>query len=85
MGSHNGVIVTRTARLDSANWKITHDGYLESYHIPFLHRDTLYPMWGRETMSSVSLYDAYGPLPSGPHQRMAGNAWGYDPALMRRA
>ncbi|HSV77776.1 MAG TPA: SRPBCC family protein [Ramlibacter sp.] len=73
-----------TARLDSANWKITHDGYLESYHIPFLHRDTLYPMWGRESMSSVSLYDAYGPLPSGPHQRMAGNAWGYDPALMRR-
>jgi carnitine monooxygenase subunit len=73
-----------TARLESANWKITHDGYLESYHIPFLHRETLYPMWKRESFSSVSLYDAYGPLPCGPHQRMAGNAWGYDPALMAR-
>jgi phenylpropionate dioxygenase-like ring-hydroxylating dioxygenase large terminal subunit len=73
-----------TARLDSANWKITHDGYLESYHIPFLHKDTLCPMWKRESASSVSLYDCYGPLPSGPHQRMAGNAWGYDPVLMKR-
>jgi len=73
-----------TARLDSANWKITHDGYLESYHIPFLHRDTLYPLWKRESASSVSLYDTYGPLTTGPHQRMAGNAWGYDAALMKR-
>jgi phenylpropionate dioxygenase-like ring-hydroxylating dioxygenase large terminal subunit len=73
-----------TARLDSANWKITHDGYLEGYHIPFLHRETLFPMWGRESSSSVSIYDCYGPLPCGPHQRMAGNAWGYDPVLMAR-
>lgn len=71
-----------TAELESGNWKIAHDGYLESYHIPFLHRTTLHPMWGRETLTSVSLYDHYGPLPYGPHQRMAGNAWGYDPALM---
>lgn len=70
------------AELESANWKIAHDGYLESYHIPFLHRTTLHPMWKRETLTSVSLYDHYGPLPCGPHQRMAGNAWGYDPALM---
>jgi phenylpropionate dioxygenase-like ring-hydroxylating dioxygenase large terminal subunit len=73
-----------TSRLESANWKITHDGYLEGYHIPFLHRDTLYPMWKRESSSSVSIYDAYGPLDCGPHQRMAGNAWGYDPVLMGR-
>ena len=71
-------------KLESANWKITHDGYLESYHIPFLHRDTLYPMWNRESLSSVSIYDAYGPLECGPHQRMGGNAWGYDPALMAK-
>ena len=71
-----------TSLLDSANWKITYDGYLESYHIPFLHRDTLYPMWGRQSATSVSLYDFYGPLPAGPHMRMAGNAWGYDPKLM---
>ena len=73
-----------TSKLESANWKITHDGYLEGYHIPFLHRETLYPMWKRESSSSVSLYDAYGPLRYGPHQRMAGNAWGYDPVLMAR-
>lgn len=71
-------------RLESANWKITHDGYLESYHIPFLHRTTLYELWKRESLSSVSIYDAYGPLDCGPHQRMGGNAWGYDPALMAK-
>jgi phenylpropionate dioxygenase-like ring-hydroxylating dioxygenase large terminal subunit len=70
------------AQLESANWKITHDGYLESYHIPFLHRHTLFELWKRESSTSVSLYDRYGPLPSGPHQRMAGNAWGNDPQLM---
>jgi phenylpropionate dioxygenase-like ring-hydroxylating dioxygenase large terminal subunit len=69
-------------KLESANWKITHDGYLESYHVPFLHRTTLFPMWNRQSATSVSLYDSYGPLPYGPHQRMAGNAWGYDPKLM---
>ena len=71
-----------TSRLDSANWKITHDGYLESYHIPFLHRNTLYEFWNRESSTSVSLYDHFGPLSCGPHQRMGGNAWGNDPALM---
>jgi phenylpropionate dioxygenase-like ring-hydroxylating dioxygenase large terminal subunit len=69
-------------KLESANWKITHDGYLESYHIPFLHRTTLHPMWNRQSLSSVSIYDSYGPLDCGPHQRMAGNAWGYDPVQM---
>lgn len=71
-------------KLESANWKITHDGYVESYHIPFLHRTTLYPMWKRESLSSVSIYDAFGPHDFGPHQRMGGNAWGYDPVLMSR-
>jgi phenylpropionate dioxygenase-like ring-hydroxylating dioxygenase large terminal subunit len=71
-----------TSILQSANWKITYDGYLESYHIPFLHRETLYPMWGRQSATSVSIYDFYGPLQTGPHMRMAGNAWGYDPKLM---
>lgn len=71
-------------KLESANWKITHDGYLESYHIPFLHRDTLHTMWNRESLSSVSIYDTYGPFDFGPHQRMGGNAWGYDPALMAK-
>lgn len=73
-----------TSRLESANWKITHDGYLESYHIPFLHRDTLAKFWNRESASSVSLYDSFGPLPCGPHQRMGGNAWGNDPVLISR-
>jgi phenylpropionate dioxygenase-like ring-hydroxylating dioxygenase large terminal subunit len=70
------------SQLESANWKITHDGYLESYHIPFLHRHTLFEFWKRESSTSVSLYDRFGPLPCGPHQRMAGNAWGNDPQLM---
>ena len=73
-----------TSKLESANWKITHDGYLESYHIPFLHRDTLAKFWNRESASSVSLYDSFGPFPYGPHQRMGGNAWGNDPVLMAR-
>ena len=73
-----------TSKLESANWKITHDGYLESYHIPFLHRDTLAKFWNRESASSVSMYDSFGPFPYGPHQRMAGNAWGNDPVLMAR-
>lgn len=73
-----------TSRLDSANWKIAHDGYLESYHIPFLHSETLSKFWNRESASSVSLYDSFGPLPCGPHQRMGGNAWGNDPVLISR-
>lgn len=73
-----------TSKLQSANWKITHDGYLESYHIPFLHRHTLFEFWKRESSTSVSLYDHFGPLPCGPHQRMGGNAWGNDPKLMLR-
>lgn len=47
--------------LDSANWKIAYDGYLEGYHFASLHRDTLF----QQFMSNVMTYDAWG-----PHQRV---------------
>jgi len=60
----------RQVELESANWKVTHDGYLETYHIPFLHAKTLAAnnSWG----SSIMVYEAFGPYAFGPHQRMSG-------------
>lgn len=54
--------------LESANWKITHDGYLETYHVQFLHATTLAHMDSGGRM----VFDSFGPLPFGPHQRMSG-------------
>src|SRR5258706_5844416 len=62
--------------LESANWKVTHDGYLETYHIPFLHAKTLAA--NSTSKSSVMVYDVFGPHPFGPHQRMAGSGRGQD-------
>jgi phenylpropionate dioxygenase-like ring-hydroxylating dioxygenase large terminal subunit len=62
--------------LESANWKVTHDGYLETYHIPFLHAKTLAA--GSTSASSIMVYDAFGPHPFGPHQRMSGSGLGQD-------
>jgi carnitine monooxygenase subunit len=42
------------------NWKIAYDGYLDFYHLPFLHRET----FGTE-ISNKPIYTAWG-----PHQRM---------------
>lgn len=42
------------------NWKIAYDGYLDFYHLPFLHRET----FGTE-ISNKALYTAWG-----PHQRL---------------
>lgn len=42
------------------NWKVAYDGYLDFYHLPFLHRNT----FGTE-ISNKAIYDAWG-----PHQRV---------------
>ncbi len=42
------------------NWKVAYDGYLDFYHLPFLHRET----FGTE-ISNKALYTAWG-----PHQRV---------------
>ena len=42
------------------NWKIAYDGYLDFYHLPFLHRNTFGP-----DISNKPIYYEWG-----PHQRM---------------
>jgi len=42
------------------NWKVAYDGYLDFYHLPFLHRNT----FGTE-ISNKAIYHAWG-----PHQRV---------------
>ena len=42
------------------NWKIAYDGYLDFYHLPFLHRDSFGP-----DISNKPIYYAWG-----PHQRV---------------
>jgi phenylpropionate dioxygenase-like ring-hydroxylating dioxygenase large terminal subunit len=52
--------VLHQQEIPGPNWKLAYDGYLDFYHLPFLHRDTFgsdYP--------SRPIYDAWG-----PHQRM---------------
>ena len=67
--------------LESANWKVTHDGYLETYHIPFLHSKTL---WTPGAVPSVVMvYEAFGGHPFGPHQRMSGTGRGGDIVAMK--
>ena len=47
--------------IDGPNWKVAYDGYLDFYHLPFLHKDSFGPR-----MPSTALYDAWG-----PHQRVS--------------
>jgi len=42
------------------NWKIAYDGYLDFYHLPILHKNTI-----GAALPNRALYDAYG-----PHQRV---------------
>jgi phenylpropionate dioxygenase-like ring-hydroxylating dioxygenase large terminal subunit len=46
-----------TTELDSPNWKITADGYVDGYHIGFLHRETI----GAKAITNRNTYDFYGP------------------------
>ena len=59
-------LIKRT-EIPGPNWKIAYDGYLDFYHLPFLHRNT----FGTE-ISNKAIYFEWG-----PHQRMTAP----DPAL----
>jgi phenylpropionate dioxygenase-like ring-hydroxylating dioxygenase large terminal subunit len=48
-------------RLDCANWKAAHDGYVDGYHIEFLHANTIATF----SKGDVNTFDAFG-----PHQRI---------------
>ena len=43
--------------LDSGNWKATADGYVDGYHLGYLHRDTI----GTKSITNRNTYDLYGP------------------------
>ena len=43
--------------LPSGNWKATADGYLDGYHIGYLHRNTI----GTKSITNRNTYDLYGP------------------------
>ncbi len=55
--------------IDGPNWKIAYDGYLDFYHLPFLHRDSFGP-----EISNKAIYDSWG-----PHQRVTSP----NPALLK--
>ena len=47
--------------LGSANWKATHDGYVDGYHLEVLHPNTV----GMFTKGAVNTFEAFG-----PHQKI---------------
>ncbi|MEN3953503.1 aromatic ring-hydroxylating dioxygenase subunit alpha [Iodidimonas sp. SYSU 1G8] len=53
--------VCATQSLETANWKLAHDGYVDGYHIASLHPKTIAAF----SQSNVLTYDAFG-----PHQRI---------------
>lgn len=55
-------------QIEGPNWKIAYDGYLDFYHLPFLHRKTFGP-----DISNKPIYHSWG-----PHQRMTSP----DPTLL---
>jgi len=57
--------------VEGPNWKVAYDGYLDFYHLPFLHRAT----FGTE-ISNKPIYYEWG-----PHQRMTSP----DPSLLKLA
>lgn len=60
-------LIKRT-ELQGPNWKVAYDGYLDYYHLPFLHRESFGP-----DMCNKAIYTNWG-----PHQRMTSP----DPALL---
>ena len=47
----------KTTTLASPNWKLAADGYLDGYHIGFLHRQTI----GGKAINNRNTYDLFGP------------------------
>ena len=43
--------------LDSPNWKLTADGYVDGYHIGYLHSSTI----GEKAITNRNTYDYFGP------------------------
>ncbi len=43
--------------LDSPNWKLTADGYVDGYHIGYLHSATI----GEKSITNRNTYDFFGP------------------------
>ena len=43
--------------LDSPNWKLTADGYVDGYHIGYLHSSTI----GEKSITNRNTYDLFGP------------------------
>jgi phenylpropionate dioxygenase-like ring-hydroxylating dioxygenase large terminal subunit len=43
--------------LHSGNWKATADGYVDGYHLGYLHRDTI----GTKSITNRNAFDLYGP------------------------
>ena len=41
--------------IDSPNWKLAADGYMDGYHIGYLHRDTI----GRKSITNRNTYDLF--------------------------
>lgn len=46
-----------TRYLDGPNWKVTADGFLESYHFASLHPDTV----AKTNFTNMQAFDSYGP------------------------
>lgn len=46
-----------STELESGNWKTTADGYLDGYHIGYLHRDNI----GVKSITNRNTYDMFGP------------------------
>ncbi len=44
-------------KLPSGNWKATADGYLDGYHLGYLHRNSI----GAKSITNRNTYDCYGP------------------------
>ena len=43
--------------LDSPNWKLTADGYVDGYHLGYLHSSTI----GEKSITNRNTYDLFGP------------------------
>jgi phenylpropionate dioxygenase-like ring-hydroxylating dioxygenase large terminal subunit len=45
------------SKMESPNWKLAADGYLDGYHIGYLHRNTI----GVKAITNRNTYDLFGP------------------------